>query len=87
MLKWVLERVTGAGDATETAIGYVPTDSALDTDGLEIDPTTLAQLLAVDNDAWRGEVDLISGHFEFIGEQLPQAMKDELAKLEKRLAG
>ena len=87
VLKWVLERVTGAGDATETAIGYVPTDSALDTDGLEIDPTTLAQLLAVDNDAWRGEVDLISGHFEFIGEQLPQAMKDELAKLEKRLAG
>ena len=87
VLKWVLERVVGTGDATETAIGYVPTPASLDTTGLDIDEATLEVLLSVDNDAWRGEVELINGHFDFIGERLPQAMRDELANLEKRLAG
>jgi phosphoenolpyruvate carboxykinase (GTP) len=87
VLKWVLERVTGTGEATETAIGHVPTPEALDTTGLDLDEATLTELLSVDNDAWRGEVDLINGHFEFIGEALPQAMRDELENLEKRLAG
>ncbi|CAB4554211.1 unannotated protein [freshwater metagenome] len=87
VLKWVLERVVGSGDAVETAIGYVPTVESLDTDGLEIDELTLQQLLSVDNDAWRGEVELINDHFDFVGEQLPQAMRDELENLEKRLAG
>jgi phosphoenolpyruvate carboxykinase (GTP) len=87
VLKWVLERVTGTGDATETPIGYVPTADGLDTDGLELDAATLDELLSVDADAWRGEVELINGHFDFIGERLPQAMRDELEDLEKRLAG
>ena len=87
VLKWVLERVVGTGEATETAIGYVPTLDSLDTTGLEIDQVTLQQLLSVDNDAWRGEVELINDHFDFVGEQLPQAMRDELENLEKRLAG
>jgi phosphoenolpyruvate carboxykinase (GTP) len=87
VLKWVLERVAGSGEATETAIGHVPTPEALDTTGLDLDDATLTELLSVDNDAWRQEVDLINGHFEFIGDSLPQAMRDELADLEKRLAG
>ena len=86
VLKWVLERVAGTGDAPETAIGWVPTPDALDTTGLDIDDATLQQLLSVDKDSWRHEVQLIHGHFEFIGDRLPQAMKDELENLEKRLA-
>jgi phosphoenolpyruvate carboxykinase (GTP) len=86
VLKWVLERVAGTGEATETPIGYVPTAESLDTDGLDIDRGTLEELLSVDSDAWRQEVELINGHFDFIGERLPQAMRDELQELEKRLA-
>jgi phosphoenolpyruvate carboxykinase (GTP) len=86
VLKWVLERVAGTGEATETPIGYVPTAESLDTDGLDIDAGTLEELLSVDSDAWRQEVELINGHFDFIGERLPQAMRDELQELEKRLA-
>jgi len=86
VLKWVLERVAGTGDAVETPIGHVPTPESLDTTGLDIDDATLEQLLRVDNDSWRHDVELINGHFRFIGERLPQAMKDELENLEKRLA-
>ena len=87
VLKWVLERVAGTADATETPIGHVPTADSLDTDGLDLDGDTLAELLEVDTIAWKGEVELINGHFDFIGERLPQAMRQELSNLEQRLGG
>ena len=86
VLKWVIDRVNGEGDANETAIGHVPTAASLDVSGLDIDDADLETLLSVDNEAWRGEVELIRGHFDSIGERLPNAMKDELSDLEKRLA-
>ncbi|MCO5311955.1 MAG: phosphoenolpyruvate carboxykinase (GTP) [Microthrixaceae bacterium] len=86
VLKWVLERLDGSADATETAIGNVPTVDAIDRTGLDIDDEMMAKILEVDNDAWRQEVPLVEGHFAFIGERLPTEMRDELADLEKRLA-
>ena len=85
VLKWVVERVNGGGEATETAIGHVPTVDGIDRSGLDIDDETMAKILDVDNEAWRGEVALVEGHFDFIGERLPQEMRDELSALEKRL--
>ena len=87
VLKWVLERVAGTAEATETAIGRVPTAESLDTDGLDLDAGTLDELLQVDNEAWRGEIPLIEGHFDFIGEHLPAELADQLSALQKRLAG
>jgi phosphoenolpyruvate carboxykinase (GTP) len=86
VLKWVLERVDGTAEAVETAIGRVPTPDGIDTTGLDVSPETLAELLAVDNEAWRGEIPLIEEHFAFIGEYLPSEMRDELDELEKRLS-
>jgi phosphoenolpyruvate carboxykinase (GTP) len=86
VLKWVLERVTGTGEAVDTAIGRVPTLEALDTDGLDVSPETMAELLKVDNEGWRGEIPLIEAHFASIGERLPHELNDELNELEKRLA-
>ena len=86
VLKWVVERLAGTADANETAIGHVPTADSLDLSGLDLDDATMAKILEVDNEAWRTEVELIRGHYEFIGERLPQQMADELSDLEKRLA-
>jgi phosphoenolpyruvate carboxykinase (GTP) len=86
VLKWVFERLEGTAEAVDTAIGRVPAPGSLDTDGLDIDEATLTELLKVDNDAWRGEIPLIEGHFESIGERLPDELRDELRELEKRLA-
>jgi phosphoenolpyruvate carboxykinase (GTP) len=86
VLKWIVERLEGTADAVDTAIGRVPTADALDTTDLDIDPTTLATLLSVDNEAWRQEIPQIEDHFEKLGERLPAEMKDELRELEKRLA-
>jgi phosphoenolpyruvate carboxykinase (GTP) len=86
VLKWVLERVAGGSEAVETAIGRVPTADALDTTGLDVDPSTLAELLSVDNESWRQEVPQIEAHYATLGSHLPGELRDQLAALEKRLA-
>ncbi|MCU1376240.1 MAG: phosphoenolpyruvate carboxykinase, partial [Actinomycetia bacterium] len=68
-------------------IGRVPTPDAIDVSGLDIEPGTLEQLLQIDNESWRQEVDLIEGHYASLGDHLPHELKDQLAALEKRLSG
>ena len=86
VLKWVVDRLDGNADAVATPIGNVPTVESLDRSGLDIDDEQMAKILEVNAEAWRGEVPLIEGHFEFIGERLPSEMRDELQALEKRLS-
>jgi phosphoenolpyruvate carboxykinase (GTP) len=87
VIKWVLERVEGGGDAVETPIGRVPTADGLDTDGLDLSAEQLQKLLAVDEAEWRDELPRVEAHFAELGERVPQELRDELAALEKRLAG
>ncbi len=85
ILKFVLERVAGEGDMVETAIGNVPTVDAIDIDGLDIDKSTMEKLLAVDNDSWQAEIELIREHFSRFGDRLPPELSAQLHALEKRL--
>ncbi len=86
VLKWVVERVAGDGDAVDTADRPRPLHRPRSIARASTSTTTtMEQLLAVDDEAWRGEVALVEEHFEFIGERLPQEMRDELTELEKRL--
>lgn len=85
VLKWVLERVAGHGEAVPTAIGLVPPPEALDTSGLDLNPTELEALLGVDEDDWRAEIDMIEAHYRNLGERLPPQMRHQLDLLEERL--
>jgi len=86
VLKWVVERINGTGEAVDTPIGRVPTPDAIDRSNLDLDEAEMIKILEVDSDAWRAEVPQIEAHFEFIGSQLPAELRDELQELEKRLA-
>jgi phosphoenolpyruvate carboxykinase (GTP) len=87
VLKWILERVDGEGEAVDTPIGRVPTADAIDTSGLDLSSEDMAGILAVDEEEWRDELPRIEGHFNEVGDTVPQELKDELANLEKRLVG
>jgi phosphoenolpyruvate carboxykinase (GTP) len=87
VLKWIVERLDGTADAVDTAIGRVPADGALDLDGMDLPAEHVAKLTQVDEDAWRSEIPLIEEHYAFVGERLPDELKDQLKGLEKRLAG
>ena len=45
VLKWVVERVNGEGEAVDTPIGRVPTADAIDRTGLDLDDEDMAALL------------------------------------------
>ena len=85
VLKWVLERIAGQGEITETAIGNVPSIHGLDLEGIDISESQLNELLSVDNSEWFEEIPLIEDHFSFIGERLPDSLTAELEELKTRL--
>lgn len=48
VLKWILERVKGRGKAAETALGFLPTPEAIETDGLSLMHGAMEELTSVD---------------------------------------
>jgi phosphoenolpyruvate carboxykinase (GTP) len=85
VLEWVFERSAGRGDAVETAIGFVPTSTAINVEGLDISPADMDELLTVHNDEWRAEVPLIREHFAQFADRLPPQLATALDDLEARL--
>jgi phosphoenolpyruvate carboxykinase (GTP) len=86
VLKWIVERLEGDAEGTETPIGTVPTRDALDLEGLDLTDAQIETLLAVDTEAWRGEAEQIKPHYERFGQHLPKALWDELSRLNDRLS-
>ncbi len=85
VLEWVFQRVSGGGDAIESPIGFLPTASAINTDGLDVSDADMEILLNVDTDEWRAEVPSIREHFATFGDKLPAALSAEVDKLEQQL--
>ncbi|ULT98866.1 hypothetical protein L3Y34_000307 [Caenorhabditis briggsae] len=85
VLDWILRRVSGDEDiALETAIGYVPKRGTINLDGLpRIDWN---ELMSIPKPYWEEDIDE-SRHFldSQVGSDLPQTIRDELDKLEKRI--
>lgn len=86
VLKWIVERVEGTAEATETPIGLVPEPEALDTAGLDMTLAALQAALTVDVDQWKNEVPLIEEWFAQIGNKLPATLQAQLDDLKTRLA-
>jgi phosphoenolpyruvate carboxykinase (GTP) len=86
VLEWIFRRCDGAGEATETPIGLVPTPQDLDTEGLDITSEDLEALLAFDPDGWRAELPAMREHFARFGDRLPRELRAQLEALEDRLS-
>ena len=85
VLEWILERAEGKKDACETAIGYMPKHTDINTEGLDISEDTLKELLSIDKQLWKTETELIKKYYESYGGHLPKELWDELKELENRL--
>ncbi|HET7548746.1 MAG TPA: phosphoenolpyruvate carboxykinase domain-containing protein, partial [Usitatibacter sp.] len=76
VLKWIVERVEGKADASETALGNVP--AALDMAGLEsFDPERFKAVTSVDPSQWSAEMKL---HGEMLGKRLEGRAPPEIQK-------
>ena len=85
VLKWIVERSEGKGEAIKTPIGYLPTPDAIDVSGLDISEDDMKELLYVNKEEWLAEVESIKKHYENYGEKIPKELIKQLNALEERL--
>ncbi|MBK1735757.1 phosphoenolpyruvate carboxykinase (GTP) [Halorhodospira abdelmalekii] len=85
VLKWIFQRGQGAVEARPSPIGALPLPEDIDLSGLDLDATTLQQLLEFDAAGWQREVGLIREHYARFGTRLPDGLERELEHLEKAL--
>ena len=85
VLKWIVERISGTGEATETPIGNIPAPDAIDTEGLNVSAQGMAEILEVCKDSWLAEIKSIKENYISYGDKLPKELSDELSALENRL--
>jgi phosphoenolpyruvate carboxykinase (GTP) len=85
VLKWVIERCRGEGEAEETPIGYVPTPSAIGGKGLDASKDVLEELLRVDREGWRTNLRNQAEFFAKFEDRLPAAIREEHEALARRL--
>ena len=85
VLRWIVERSHGTGEATETPIGYLPKPSSLNGGGLKISASDFERLLAVDRDGWKNNLKGQMEFFDNFGDRLPAGIKEEHAALGRRL--
>jgi len=85
VLGWILDRVMGSVDATETPIGWVPKKQDINIDGLAGQAEWMDELVAVDKGKWMDECELIADHQAQFGSSLPKEMKNQYEALKSRL--
>ena len=91
VLDWIIKRCEGTVDADETAIGYLPKKEDINVEGIEdeVTPEIMDKLLAVDKELWTKEIAEMRRYYnEDIaakGGKVPQALYEELDKIEARL--
>jgi phosphoenolpyruvate carboxykinase (GTP) len=78
VLRWIIDRCKGTAKARDTAIGQLPLPHDLDTQGLELAPGALEELLAVDPALWRSEFKGIADYFGEFGRRIPRPLATEL---------
>ena len=83
-LLWALDRCEGKADAVETPLGYLPTKESLDLTGLDLTDAQLAELLTLDHETWKQELEGIKTWYAKF-DHMPQELTDALARLEREL--
>ena len=84
VLQWIFERVEGKAAADETAIGYVPQLGSINTAGLEGVDANMPELLAVDKNQWKDELDLVREQYAAFGAHLPEELAKQIIAIEQR---
>ena len=91
VLDWIIKRVEGKVDAVETPIGFLPKKGDINLKCIEDEVTSEVEdkLLAVDVDLWKKEIAEMRRYYnddiKAKGGNIPQALYDELDKIEARL--
>lgn len=85
VLEWILRRIENEDCATQTPVGFIPRNGALNTEGLK-EAVNFEQLFNVDKAFWTKEVAEIGKYFEEqVGSDLPADIAKQLSALKNRV--
>jgi len=87
VLEWMIARVKGEADATQTPIGALPRAEDVNLDGLSLSDEAHAKLFGFDAAAWREEFVGIGEYLDEYGPRMPAALKAEQARILAELGG
>ncbi len=85
VLEWIFRRCDGEAEATESAIGLLPAEGAIKTDGLEISAEAMRELTTVDEDLVRAQLPQVEEHLAKFGDHLPPKVRAQFEALQERL--
>jgi phosphoenolpyruvate carboxykinase (GTP) len=85
VLEWVFRRCDGDSETVDSAIGLLPAEGELNTDGLEISSDAVRALLDVDKEALRAQMPQVEEHLARFGDDLPDGVRAQLEELKERL--
>ena len=86
VLEWVFRRCDGEGEMVDSALGLLPAEGELNTEGLEISAEAMRELLSVDEKALREQLPQIEEHLGQFGDDLPAEIRGQLEALKQRLS-
>ncbi len=85
VLEWIFRRCEGKAGAVETAIGLLPEEDGLDTEGLDVSAEAMRELFSVDEALIKEQLPQLKAHLATFGDKLPAELSSQLAALEQRL--
>ena len=74
-----MKRCDGEGEYSDTPIGYVPAKGAINTNGLDMDDEKYDELMKIDLNEWKENVQRSRKFFKKFGSKLPKEL-DRFAK-------
>ena len=86
MLEWVFRRCDGEGETVDSALGLLPAEGGLNTEGLEISDEAMRELLSVDTEALRAQLPQVEEHLGRFGDDLPDEIRSQLDALKQGLS-
>jgi phosphoenolpyruvate carboxykinase (GTP) len=86
VMQWMIDRIHGDTDARSTLLGYVPTKTGINLNGLDMGGAGYDDLFDVDAEAWAEEAESHLKFLRIFGSRLPEALVQEQGALVRRVA-
>jgi phosphoenolpyruvate carboxykinase (GTP) len=86
VLKWMIDRVEGKGQGSESVMGITPRYEDLNWRGLDFSAQQFSQVTHIDRAAWRKELELHAELFQQLRHHLPKELEETKGAIERRLA-
>lgn len=85
VLDWILRRIDNEDCAVQTPIGLIPSENAINLDGLK-EPVDMDELFSLSKNFWLEEAFAIEKYFkEQVGKDLPEEIANQLKNLKRRV--